>query len=594
MKKHIRKYLCALLAVLCVFTFALTGCGWDGGSGSANNPPESTSDKNPSSEKPGDVAVDNPIRVDPLDLGADFNSDYYPKKENIEQRTGKIDVVIVFEGTKVGWQALANEYMRLHSKAVSVRLDTNYSSGTYSDALKYEITNAKTDWDIVQGNIVSNLISQYCVNMYTYVNGKNGYAGNKVWSNVIEEDAYITDKSGTNTTTYIMNTESLLTAWFVNKVALAAAGEKGYVNAEGKVENPVTWDDLINLCKYMKEAGYENPLGIPLSSNDIQNFNFSWLLRVYGDYYFRNEYDGSMYSSRNFEYDPTSENPEGDIEFGIDPTRMFNKILDETSEKYIGAKSTKFKEFVSQFEKMSPYINKTDATQTSMEDMRNAFQKQTKGKASPQIVLDYSGTGLAFLKSQNENLQVDFFDYPAMVSKGGYIPEGTIVRDVGGNGGFLSIINHDTKQNALNLDFMKFVMSPYGQSIYYDALSKTDYTPQALTLVKQNLVKVPAEWAEFFKTDKIKFSGYVDGNDYLKHLVMSMGGMGATKVRNVNVELYQKLLAGQGSDEITVDIFSERWAAALKSGWIDYAKKNNWNETCYMRPGTDPKSGPAE
>ena len=94
MKKHIRKYLCALLAVLCVFTFALTGCGWDGGSGSANNPSESTSDKNPSSENPGDVAVDNPIRVDPLDLGADFNSDYYPKKENIEQRTGKIDVVI--------------------------------------------------------------------------------------------------------------------------------------------------------------------------------------------------------------------------------------------------------------------------------------------------------------------------------------------------------------------------------------------------------------------------------------------------------------------------------------------------------------------
>ena len=116
MKKHIRKYLCALLAVLCVFTFDLTGCGGGGGSGSANNSSGSTSDKNPSSEKPGDVAVDNPIRVDPLDLGADFNSDYYPKKENIEQRTGKIDVVIVFEGTKVGWQALADEYTRLHSK----------------------------------------------------------------------------------------------------------------------------------------------------------------------------------------------------------------------------------------------------------------------------------------------------------------------------------------------------------------------------------------------------------------------------------------------------------------------------------------------
>ena len=170
MKKHIRKYLCALLALLIAFTFTLTACEGkirEPDSGSSGNPSESTSDKDSSSENPGDVTVDNPIRVDPLDLGADFNSDYYPKKENIEQRTGKIDVVIVFEGTKVGWQALANEYMRLHSKAVSVRLDTNYSSGTYSDALKYEITNAKTDWDIVQGNIVSNLISRYCVNMYT-------------------------------------------------------------------------------------------------------------------------------------------------------------------------------------------------------------------------------------------------------------------------------------------------------------------------------------------------------------------------------------------------------------------------------------------
>ena len=139
MKKHIRKYLCALLATLSAFTFSLTGCG--GGKIDPGSSSESVSSGESSSENTGEVTVDNPIRVDPLDLGADFNSDYYPKKENIEQRTGKIDVVIVFEGTKVGWQALADEYMRLHSRAVSVRLDTNYSSGTYSDALKYEITN---------------------------------------------------------------------------------------------------------------------------------------------------------------------------------------------------------------------------------------------------------------------------------------------------------------------------------------------------------------------------------------------------------------------------------------------------------------------
>ena len=78
MKKHIRKYLCALLALLIAFTFTLTACEGkirEPDSGNSGNPSESTSDKDSSSENP-DVTVDNPIRVDPLDLGADFNSDY--------------------------------------------------------------------------------------------------------------------------------------------------------------------------------------------------------------------------------------------------------------------------------------------------------------------------------------------------------------------------------------------------------------------------------------------------------------------------------------------------------------------------------------
>lgn len=574
------------MAAAMALSLSLTACGGGGGNESVT-PGGSTSTGGGESASVIDT-VDNPITADHLDLGSDFDSAYYPVKNQIEQRNGKIDVVILFDGAEDGWRALADEYSRLHGGEVLVNLNTTYSSGNYTDALKYEITNSNTDWDIVQGNLATNLVDKYCINMYPYVNGRNAYAGNKVWNEVIEEDAYITDKSGTNTSTYIMNSESLLTAWFVNTVALEAAGAKGYKNANGEVGNPVTWDDLINLCKYMKEAGYENPLGVSVNNEGINAYSFSWLLRIYGDYYFRNEYDGIMAADKHFVYDPADENPEGSIEYGVDITWLFHKILDDSSDKYIGPKSAKFKEFLGQIEKMSPYLNSTDATQLSMEDLRNQFQTQNKGKSSPQILLDYSGSGLAFLKNETDDYKIDFFDYPYMVSAGNFIPEGTVVRDVGGNGGYLSIINHGAKQNALNVDFMKFVMSPYGQSVYYDALSKTNFAPKGLTLVRQNLVKVPDEWKNFFATDKIKFTGLVDSNEFIRNMVVSVGGQNVSETK---VKLYQGLLAGKGSDAVDINAFSTEWASTLYSGWVAYATNNNWNVNCYKYPGNGTSYG---
>lgn len=544
--------------------------------------------KGKTSVSPGGEEPTDTIRVDPLDLGSDFNPAYYPVKEKITQREGKIDVVIVFNGLQPGWRALAREYERLHSGAVTVKLyEDNYSSATYKDALTYQITNKNTDWDIVQGNIVSSLINKYCINMYTYVNGRNAYAGNKTWSNVIEEDAYITDKTGTNTSTYIMNSESLLTAWFVNTVALQAAGEQGYTNKNGEAGNPVTWDDLINLCDCMQKAGYSNPLGISLTKDSIGEYTFSWLLRVYGDYYFRNEYEGIM-KNKNYVYDPTSENPENDINYAIDYTWLFNKVLDESSEKYIGPKSAKFKEFIGQFNKMKSYLP-AGAKQTTMEEMRNRFQTQTNGKSDPQIILDYSGSGLGFLSSETSNFKIDFFDYPQMVSEGNFVPQNTVTRDVGGNGGYLSIIDHDSAQDALNLDFMKFVMSPYGQTIYYDALSKTSVTPKGLTLVKNNLVKIPENWKAFFATDKISFTGLADNNEFVRNMILNLGGN--KTLPDTRNELYMNYLAGTGGDAINTNTFSTRWATALLKGWNEYATAQKWNVNCYKYPGNGTQYG---
>lgn len=558
-----KKRIVAMLLVFALCISGLVGCG----DGNKDNVGES---------------IANAIKEKHQDLGAEFDEAYYPVEGQIEQKQGKIDVVILFEGSQDGWKALADEYTRLHGGQVAVVLNTDYSSGTYQDALRYEITSNGTEWDIVMGNYVSDIVNTYCLNMYSYINQPNAYAGNNTWSSVLEEDAYITDKTGANTSTYIMNSENLWTAWFVNKVALNEAGKLGYKNANGEVDNPVTWEDLINLCKYMKKAGYENPMGISLSESSVKTEHFSWLLRVYGDYYWRNEYDGIMSAGSEFELDPMDENPESNIEYAVDVTKLYHKILDENSKQYVGANSAKYKEFISNIQEMKPYLDTINGTQASMTDLRNEFKTQSSGKASPQIVLDYLGTGLSFLNSKAEGLEVDFFDYPTMLSKKGYVPEGMLTRDVGGNGGYLSIVNHKAAQNELNLDFIKFVMSPYGQSIYYDALSKTEFAPKGLTLVKQDLVKVPSTWIDFFQTEKITFTGLSDSSEFVRNLLVGCCG---EDVQGDLTELWQKYMVGVGNDEISTNVFGENWRDISLSAWTKYAQKNSWNVNCYKYPG---------
>lgn len=533
-------------------------------------------------KKTDDDALENAISAEHIDLGDTFDETYYPDEGQIVQQQGKIDLVLLFDGTEAGWQALADEYSRLHGGQVAVMLNTDYSSGTYQDALKYEISSENTEWDIVMGNYVSNLVNKYCINMYSYINEPNAYAGNQTWSSILDEAAYITDKTGANTSTYIMNSENLWTAWFVNKVALEEAGKLGYTNADGEVANPVTWNDLMNLCKYMEEAGYENPLGISLATSAIEAEHFAWLLRVYGDYYFRNEYKDIMTNGSEFELDLTDENPESNIEYAVDYTKLYHKLLDSSSDKYVGGNSAKYKEFISNLQQMKPYLDTINGTTASMGDLRNEFKTQSSGKASPQIVLDYLGTGLMFLNSEAEGFEVDFFDYPVMESAGGYVPEGMLVRDVGGSGGYLSIINHKAAQNELNLDFIKFVMSPYGQSIYYDALSKTEFAPKGLTLVQKDLVKVPEAWLEFFQTDVISFTGLSDNSEFVRNLTMGFGGQ---DVRGDLAQLWQKYLVGIGSDVIDTEKFGSSWADICMDAWAAYAKQNNWNVNCYKYPG---------
>ena len=554
----------SLFALLAVSVLGLSACG--------------------ETEDPTDVSGN--ITADPLDdLGLD--EEYLPVKSAVKLRSGTINVCLEYDGTEDGWEALAEEYGRLHSDQVVVNIKT--STGTYTDYIQ----NQEKKLDIVQGNYFTD-IENRCQNLYTYLNKENGYCGSedgdvRYWQEVLNEEAYVSNQS--SNTLYMVNSENLQTCWFVNTEARDKAAQYGYTkkDSNGNVANPETWDELIELATAMQAAGYAYPIGLSLDKTSCKANQFTWLLRIYGDYYFRNEYKNIVNNSK-FVYDPTKTNIEDGLNFSYKETTLFNAILDSAQDgtytypDYVGPLSAKHREFFEQFYKLRGLLQ-SDASTQSQEQIRSRFQAQTTTDA-PQIMLDYAGEGLIFLKSEKLLNKVDFFDYPKMVSKGGFIDEGTIVRDVGGNGGYLSAYTKSSDtQNQLNADFIKFVLSPYGQTVYYNAISQTEFAPKGLTTVKSELVVVPETWQEFFNTDKIVFNGLVDKNPFVFNMTVGLGSR--SESTGALPDLWQGYLVNTGSDEMDTDTALNYWNNCLLESWDSYCDANGFNKDSYKKPGSE-------
>lgn len=529
---------------------------------------------------------------DPLDLGPGFNAAYYPKKEDnkvasiVKDSSKKmsIDVALNFEGTAEAWKDLANEYVRLCGGIVSVNIIGDLDTASYTDRLRIEEANPKTDWDIVQGNLMNDL-GGHCQNLRQTINSNNPYAGNKVWADFLEERAYITDVSGSTDYTYLLNTENLSTAWFVNTKATAEAGVTK--------TNPQTWEELIDMLQKLKDAGYNYPLGLSLTKDGINASQFSWLLRVYGDYYFRSKYtytsktfDSTTKTDSKFTYDKTAENQEASSYFTFSYNRALSLMLDEACEYYCGANSDLYKDFLREFQRLAKFI-RPSAYQQSFIDVRSSFmaQKDGGGKDAPQVMLDYTGSGLQFLSADALKGHIDFFDYPTIVSDS-FVPSGTLTRDVGGNGGYLAILNyHNNAQTKLNKDFLQYVLSPYGQTIYYKALRERNLSPKGLTTVQNDLVIIPEDWSNFFQTDKIKFTGLADNNKFID--IGAVNFFSNSKAAEESVRLWQKLLTTadpktpEDLDTLINSVASD-WHYKLLSCWDTVATEHNWPSDAYL------------
>ena len=273
---------------------------------------------------------------------------------------------------------------------------------------------------------------------------------------------------------------------------------------------------------------------------------------------------------------------------------LFNEDCD-FGDGYVGFTSEVYRDFVTQLAKMKGYLMQ-NVTESEFGDVRDKFELQSEGMSSPQIILDYQGFGINYENA--DAIEVGYFDYPQMISgkyttgdkKGERIVDvRTLTRDIGGNGGFLSIINHmgDKTQNDLNKDFIKFVMSPYGQTIYYKGLAANGDVPKGLSSVKNDLVVIPAEWKAYFEesNETIKFSGDVDANPFLSWGVRFVGN--EEKTSAIITESWRNLLAPNlaSSQQLIPETFASKWAQAVRVDMETCAyETNRWPKDFWLDP----------
>lgn len=551
-----------LLAVSLMSLGALAGCG-SGGSSSSGSEPK-----------------------DPLDIPG-FNKEYLPKKEQnrVKQITGgqhmTITVALNYEGSLPAWKELGKEYERLCGNAVTIDIKDTGKTDKYIEDLHRQETNSRTEWDIVSGNLLAQS-DMHAVSLADSVEGvANPYAGNKYWDDLLETKAYRGDSA------YMLNSEDLLTGWFVNTAATKKAG------LSDEQAKPKTWEELISVLDSLQKAGYKYPLGLSLTSDSIEGSQFAWLLRIYGDYYFRSYYqyisktwDTTLQQDTKFTYDPTNINIESNRNCDRSYSRMFCTMLDEGCPNFCGPTSEIFEEFVGQFAKLRKYIDPS-AGNYAFDTVRTNFMSQSVGGSSanaPQIVLDYSGKGLQYIEVKSLKDHVEVFDYPKMESE--LVPADTEIRDVGGSGGYLSILNassHSRTRINLAIDFLKYVLSPYGQTIYYRALKQYNLAPQGLTTVKNDLVVIPESWVEFFQNPTLKYNGRADNNKYLTYGVLGLESFNYDpndKDNKYGPRNWKTLLTGDGSYD--AEDFNTDWLNILLAAWPSMkANHSSWPADAY-------------
>jgi len=552
------------------------------------------------------VRIDTEI-YNKLDPEFQFDTDYVVSNKN--KFSGTLYMARAYADELPGWEYVYEAYENMYPN-VTIE-NTEYESGqSMKTALLQQMNAGSETVGLMQGNYVQDSLKTTGYNFQGgFIDSKNPYASPKGEEILVGDllNSYTRNNLRAERITF-QNTN---TCFFVNTTALA---EVGLTVADLK-----TWDDIIDACAQLKAKGYIAPFGIGGDNDSLSSKDFKWMQRIYIDQYYMDLIDDIQFqqgdwnynenTAKNFNFSFEKNDYETDANYSVNSMRAYNLLLNDKADNpyYVGANSPKFKCFMDNLCKIGPYVS-TGFAQNDIAEVQQSFLRG--GKNDAVFMVNYAGFGIA-LENYINSGDVDFewacFDYLPMVchcavacndANGEHIcnhvdnaetedectlhVHTTKTRDEGGVGGFIGLYTEGktSEEIALYLDFIRFFMSPYGQTLFYKGLELNKGWPKAVSVVEGAIL--PESWSNFKEYSKnVAFNGLCAGNWFIDFMAGCVNASGQ-QYSLCKTALQNNIRSSKTSDIISV------FNAQIKLYAND--KLSAYTEKCYENYTQKPAS----
>ena len=393
--------------------------------------------------------------------------------ENVETGTDDKTITVSVQsgvGVQEQWEAVAKAYEKLHPD-VTIDVDLKAADG-YDQWVQTAFTTEDPKADIVNINLAGNTKTGKSINYSDYIDNDSPYSDG-TWGE--QFDVSKQRKTGATGAFDALSLESVQVLWLYNKDIFEKVG----------VEPPTTWDELVNVCQKLKDAGYQ-PIAMPGNYDSFYSGTMGWLSQIYADQTTRSMVNENRAQEGDWDFDPDI-----DGSWTYDPTDPWNddsdKVTQNPSRAFANIKNGVYrgdtdgmKAVWTNFAKVFPaYVGGDAFFGTDADGAKTLFYQ---GKAAMMVngawgVIDFmndmkaldsgkdieDSSGNAISNVQKFNLGT--FNMPTMEGDKFEAPVRTIEVALG----FLGCISKTQEHNDLVVDFLEYYSSKEGQSIAINA-----------------------------------------------------------------------------------------------------------------------------
>ncbi len=393
---------------------------------------------------------------------------------------GKIVIALEWSGQDQQLvQAVIDAY-----ETVNPKVDVEYKAVASDDYKSYLETPLAADdlsdvpFDIVFNNLIPAYVnSKKFVDYSQYLYEENPYYDDYIWADTLDPAAY--PASGAKGEIFRLSFSNTQVAFAYNKEIIEEAGVD--------VSEFTTWEGFVGACKKIDEAGYV-PLAIAGDMDSFIGRQMMWIMNAYVDQYFRSvaetvhsqpedyNYDAKIDSV--WEYKPYPTITEGMTQEEIEAawrecyyndnflryTENELRLLKAIQDNELGPINKKYQNLLANLAQIFPKYAINGFTSNDSPGMISKFFNREAAITLQQVYYTYNQ-----YVQRGKPFEIGFFDFPAMSSNQNYVelkdygPDVNYTRSVGGTLGNFGIVNKNTNQTKLCIDFMKFWSSPQGQ-----------------------------------------------------------------------------------------------------------------------------------